>query len=768
MSILSALAGKGDYNDYELVLRNAPSGFWLYALAAAVVVVIVWAWLNLERVKAFRLKAALFALRLFGLAVILFVLLQPAIELRKVVWRKTHIEVLVDDSRSMSVNSGDSNSRFALAKEWVRERKEQFAELSQKYFVDFMFFSNGLKRSSLDEILNEAEPKGPQTGIYVSLSELASRFSDEELSGIILLSDGADNMGFPDVEKKKANECVAPTGCNTPIFAVYPDAESEFPDLAISSLRYDDFAFVHNTITIEVELRLTGFPTQNVPVVLKKNDRPLISTEINVKSGGKQTVTLAFKPTEVGRALYEVGVPILQGEKIVSNNKRVFMLKVIRDKVRVLQVSGRPDWDERFLRQYLKKNPNVDLISFFILRTNEDMFWVQDDELSLIPFPTDELFNSQLHTFDLVIFQNFTYRGYQMAYYLKNIADFVKNGGAFAMIGGDNSFGPGGYAHTEIEEILPVKIIAEGKGFDEEPFLVKLTAEGEKHPITALERDKEKNVSAYSQLPKLLGLNYPLLPYDDAVALAVHPTLSYYNKPAVVVAIRRVGEGRSMAVSADSLWLWNFEMAKRGEGSAYYNQFWSNAIRWLIKDPDMELLQITAAKDVYKPGETITLSIRALDENFLPAAGKQINVSWITDDGTPTTKTVVADGEGLASVSFDAPSKEGALTVKAAAEMSGGRPEESHALMLIDEGGKEMSKVEVDKPLMNRLAGETGGKAYGMSNKVKLSSMPFVEAKARQIANREDRPLWDNAYIILIAGALFTLEWWIRKRKKLP
>lgn len=223
-----------------------------------------------------------------------------------------------------------------------------------------------------------------------------------------------------------------------------------------------------------------------------------------------------------------------------------------------------------------------------------------------------------------------------------------------------------------------------------------------------------------------------------------------------------------MAVSADSLWLWNFEMAKRGEGSAYYNQFWSNAIRWLIKDPDMELLQITAAKDVYKPGETITLSIRALDENFLPAAGKQINVSWITDDGTPTTKTVVADGEGLASVSFDAPSKEGALTVKAAAEMSGGRPEESHALMLIDEGGKEMSKVEVDKPLMNRLAGETGGKAYGMSNKVKLSSMPFVEAKARQIANREDRPLWDNAYIILIAGALFTLEWWIRKRKKLP
>jgi len=140
MSILSALAGKGDYIDYELVLRNAPSGFWLYALAAAVVVVIVWAWLNLERVKAFRLKAALFALRLFGLAVILFVLLQPAIELRKVVWRKTHIEVLVDDSRSMSVNSGDSNSRFALAKEWVRERKEQFAELSQKYFVDFMFF----------------------------------------------------------------------------------------------------------------------------------------------------------------------------------------------------------------------------------------------------------------------------------------------------------------------------------------------------------------------------------------------------------------------------------------------------------------------------------------------------------------------------------------------------------------------------------------------------------------------------------------------------
>lgn len=100
-----------------------------------------------------------------------------------------------------------------------------------------------------------------------------------------------------------------------------------------------------------------------------------------------------------------------------------FLIRVIRDKVRVLQVSGQPSWDEKALRQMLKSNPNVDLISFFILRTQDDISMVPNDEMSLIPFPTRELFEEQLPSFDVIVLQNFEYLPYGIGEYLENLPE---------------------------------------------------------------------------------------------------------------------------------------------------------------------------------------------------------------------------------------------------------------------------------------------------------------------------------------------------------
>ena len=113
--------------------------------------------------------------------------------------------------------------------------------------------------------------------------------------------------------------------------------------------------------------------------------------------------------------------PVQAGEVVDSNNSKSIVLKVIRDRIRVLQVAGRPSWDERFIRELLKRNPNVDLISFFILRSPTDQHKAPQDELALIPFPVNDLFNSELPTFDVVIYQNFNYRPYRMAHYLINV-----------------------------------------------------------------------------------------------------------------------------------------------------------------------------------------------------------------------------------------------------------------------------------------------------------------------------------------------------------
>ena len=144
-----------------------------------------------------------------------------------------------------------------------------------------------------------------------------------------------------------------------------------------------------------------------------------------------------IRPDELGEFLFQVSFPQIAGHATHSNDSADFVVKVIRDKIRVLQVVGRPSWDERFLRQHLKENPNVDLISFFILRTPSDDPEVSENELSLIPFPADKIFDTELHTFDVVIFQNFDFRPYYMARYLKNIREAVEGGLGFVMLGGD-------------------------------------------------------------------------------------------------------------------------------------------------------------------------------------------------------------------------------------------------------------------------------------------------------------------------------------------
>src|SRR5207302_2660555 len=145
-----------------------------------------------------------------------------------------------------------------------------------------------------------------------------------------------------------------------------------------------------------------------------------------------------------------------------QNNSRAFVLKLIRAPASALLVVGRPSWDVRFLRQLLKRDPNVDLISFFILRTPGDDPHSSQDELSLIPFPTQEIFQEQLKTFDVVVFQNFNHRPYRMSQYLDGIATYVREGGAFAMIGGDQSFSAGDYAGTPIEVVHPVTLLPFG------------------------------------------------------------------------------------------------------------------------------------------------------------------------------------------------------------------------------------------------------------------------------------------------------------------
>ncbi len=131
---------------------------------------------------------------------------------------------------------------------------------------------------------------------------------------------------------------------------------------------------------------------------------------------------------------------------------------MVRDKIRVLMISGNPSMNYRFMRTALKNDPSIDLLSFVILRTPTDILNVPLQEQSLIPFPVETLFTKELNNFDLLIFDNLAFPPLHHSNYLENIREFVRGGGGFAMIGGPNLLDGGRYARTPLEEILPIRV----------------------------------------------------------------------------------------------------------------------------------------------------------------------------------------------------------------------------------------------------------------------------------------------------------------------
>src|SRR5207248_7873057 len=344
------------------------------------------------------------------------------------------------------------------------------------------------------------DPQGPSTDILGALTGAAAAGTGgRPLAGLFVASDGADNAELSEgVSQTAAAEL---RKLSAPVFAL-PLGAQALKDLAVEKIAVDDFAFVRNQVTVDATLTARGFGSTDVPVVLRREGQVVAQKTVHIGSGqARYDAKLAFVPDRTGKFAFTVSVPVYEGEALAQNNQKSFVLKVIRDRVRVLLVVGRPSWHVRFLRQLLKRDPNVDLISFFILRTPADDTHSSQDELSLIPFPTQEIFQEQLKTFDLVIFQDFGNRPwYHLSQYLDGIASYVRDGGALAIVGGEQALSASDFATTAIDSVLPVNLTSGGPPVDETPAQVRLTDAGKRHPMTELVSGIAANEHAWARL----------------------------------------------------------------------------------------------------------------------------------------------------------------------------------------------------------------------------------------------------------------------------
>ncbi|HLG28969.1 MAG TPA: hypothetical protein VI387_02055, partial [Candidatus Brocadiales bacterium] len=422
----------GSQTQWSLTFAGVQSA-WLFLIIVLVAfLVLFFSWMGIKRIRSRPKRLLIFSLRVVATFLIVAAVLQPQLLQREVLRVKNKVALVFDSSQSMTLKDKETDiMRFQMARQFLKDNQSFIDQLERSFDVDYLTFSEtvsasgGLNKQSVDSL----SPKGIRTDIANLMKDLKKRYTDAPIKGILVFSDGTDTTGAMRAEVeddilKLAKESPAP------IHTFCTGNPNAVKDVAIHNVAYDDFAFVRNPWHVDVTIKVTGFKSLSFPVTLKQGENIIASKPLLTTSDqAEYHVSMSFTPYTTGTFLYTVSVPVQVGEVITDNNIASFQIHVIRDKIRIMHLCGRPSWDERFLREVLKKDPHIDLISFFILRTPSDIVEASSKELSLIPFPAEELFTQVLDSFDVVIFQNFDYRPYDLSlfrfpYYLNKVRDY--------------------------------------------------------------------------------------------------------------------------------------------------------------------------------------------------------------------------------------------------------------------------------------------------------------------------------------------------------
>ncbi|MFG1300626.1 hypothetical protein V5F49_12600 [Xanthobacter sp. V3C-3] len=485
---------------------------------------------------ASRTRGAVF--RALALAVGLLALANPSFTREEREPLTSVVAVVVDKSASQSF--GDRTRQTEAARAALAER---LGKLS------------GVEVRTIEADAGDGSADG--TRLFSALSAGLADVPPERVAGAILITDGRVHDA-PDNPQA--------LGFSAPVHALISGQPGE-RDRRVALEKTPRFGIVGQKQTVTFKVTDEGAPAgARVPVTIRRDGE--VIARPTVTAGRSASIDVDI--THAGPNIVEFEVPPLEGELTPVNNRTAVAIDGVRDKLRVLLVSGEPNVGERTWRNLLKSDANVDLVHFTILRPPEKQDGTPINELSLIAFPTRELFQTKIKDFDLIIFDRYAQQGVLPQVYFDNIVRYVRQGGAVLVAAGTDFLDVGSLYNTPLEEILPG--IPRGEATDA-PYHARLTDPGKRHPVT---RDLPGSQSEPPQWSRFFRV-------IDAQARSGTSLMSAPgDKP--VLLVDRVGEGRVALLLSDHIWLW----ARGYEGGGPHIDLLRRLSHWLMKEPDLE------------------------------------------------------------------------------------------------------------------------------------------------------------------------------------
>lgn len=550
--------------------------FWTLAIVSALcligyVTVFAKAWLT----------------RMLGLALALFALANPAIVEEEREPLPSVAAIVVD--RSDSMNFG------------------QRTEIASDLYADLLDELNA--SPSIDVRVVETETQGDGTRLIGALEGLMADVPRDRIAGAILITDGQ----IHDLPENLSR--VRELGPVHGLITGDPDAN----DRRITLVQAPNFDIVGDEA--EFVIRIDDPEGGTVPVTYAINGGRSYANYI--QAGEDTSLFIEIERRGDNIVVFETS----EGpqELTLANNRTAATISGVRDGLRVLLVTGRPNASGRVWRDLLKSDPSVDLVHFTILRPPYKRDITPLEEMALIAFPTEELFEEKLDGFDLIIFDQYERRGVITMGYLADVARYVDEGGALLVAAGESFAGPASLARTPLAGILPALPTGDVITRDIVP---ELTEEGLRHTIT-----EDFAGQSWGKWLRFIQARA-----DTGDVLMRTPDGS------PLFAVDRVGEGRVAQLLSDQIWLW----ARGYDGGGPFADLIRRSVHWLMKEPELDERQLKITAE----GDTIRANLRTLADRAAPLIietpdGSFLEPDWRTDGPGSYSAEVPVDQLGL-------------------------------------------------------------------------------------------------------------------------
>ena len=523
--------------------------------------------------------------------------------------------IVVDDSASQNIGERRQQSETALSE--LRETLARYPDLEVRV----------LRAGKPDGRSAAEAPDG--TLLFGEIDKALADVPSQRLAGVIMITDG------------QVHDVPANGNARGPLHALIT-GKRDARDRRLIVEQAPSYGIVGSRATITVRIEdLPAGAAQTARLFVQRDGGPRepiqlqsgrnFSFEVPVEHGGANVIELETEPVE--------------GELTTENNRAAVVIHGVRDRLRVLLVSGVPHNGERVWRNLLKADPAVDLVHFTILRPPEKQDGTPVRELSLIAFPTRELFEEKLNDFDLIIFDRYHRRGILPTAYLENIAKYVENGGAVLEAGGPSYASPFGLFRTPLGEIMPV--VPTGQIL-KESYRAHVTETGRRHPVTAgLEGAGSLPEGGKGEPKPATWGRWFIQTEGDARRGDV--VMDGPNGTPLLV-LDRVGEGRVAQLMTDQVWLW----ARGFDGGGPQAELLRRIAHWLMKEPELEEDDLRATSR----GSDITITRRSLKPDDSPVtvrspSGEERQLTLTEQGDGRATATYRASEQGLHRISDD-------------------------------------------------------------------------------------------------------------------